>query len=70
MIDEHLTSNGIVSLLAEPIFIIDKGFQVIDIDFTESKFKVTQPTRLNNIVALKVTFENFIRQKRKNVLNL
>ena len=45
--------------------IIDERFQVIEIDFTESKFKVTLPTRLNNQVALKVTFENFIRQKAK-----
>ena len=44
---------------------LDEKMQVIAIDFTESKFKVTLPSRLNNQVALKVSFENFIRQKAK-----
>lgn len=43
--------------------IINEKMNVVDIDFTESKFKVTLPSRLNNQTALKVTFENFIREK-------
>lgn len=66
--DEDIVTGSRIQYLGRRYYlelIIDDRFQVIDIDFTESKFKVTLPTRLNNQVALKVTFENFIRQKAK-----
>ena len=66
--DEDIVTGARIQYLGRKYYVeltIDERFQVIDIDFTESKFKVTLPTRLNNQVALKVTFENFIRQKAK-----
>jgi predicted metal-dependent hydrolase len=66
--DEDIVTGSRIQYLGKKHYVelnIDERIQVIDIDFTESKFKVTLPTRLNNQVALKVTFENFIRQKAK-----
>jgi predicted metal-dependent hydrolase len=66
--DEDIVTGARIQYLGRKYYVeltIDERFQVIDIDFTESKFKVTLPSRLNNQVALKVTFENFIRQKAK-----
>ena len=66
--DEDIVTGARIQYLGRKYYVeltIDERFQVIDIDFTESKFKVTLPTRLNNQVALKVTFENFIRLKAK-----
>lgn len=66
--DEDIVSGARIQYLGRKYYVelhIDERMQVIDIDFTESKFKVTLPTRLNNQVALKVTFENFIRLKAK-----
>ena len=66
--DEDIVTGSRIQYLGRKYYVeltIDERFQVIDIDFTESKFKVTLPTRLNNQVALKVTFENFIRLKAK-----
>lgn len=66
--DEDIVTGARIQYLGRRYYvelIIDERVQVIEIDFTESKFKVTLPTRLNNQVALKVTFENFIRQKAK-----
>lgn len=66
--DEDIVTGARIQYLGRKYYvelIIDERLQVIDIDFTESKFKVTLPTRLNNQVALKVTFENFIRIKAK-----
>jgi hypothetical protein len=66
--DEDIVTGARIQYLGRKYYvelIIDERLQVIDIDFTESKFKVTLPTRLNNQVALKVTFENFIRLKAK-----
>ena len=66
--DEDIVTGARIKYLGRRYYVelnIDDRLQVIDIDFTESKFKVTLPTRLNNQVALKVTFENFIRLKAK-----
>jgi predicted metal-dependent hydrolase len=66
--DEDIVTGARIQYLGRKYYvelIIDERLQVIDIDFTESKFKVTLPTRLNNQVALKVTFENFIKLKAK-----
>jgi len=66
--DEDIVTGARIQYLGRKYYVeltIDERLQVIDIDFTESKFKVTLPTRLNNQVALKVTFENFIRLKAK-----
>jgi predicted metal-dependent hydrolase len=66
--DEDIVTGARIQYLGRKYYvelIIDERLQVIDIDFTESKFKVTLPTRLNNQVALKITFENFIRLKAK-----
>ena len=66
--DEDIVTGARIQYLGRKYYVeltIDERFQVIEIDFTESKFKVTLPTRLNNQVALKVTFENFIRLKAK-----
>jgi len=66
--DEDIVTGARIQYLGRKYYvelIIDERLQVIDIDFTESKFKVTLPTRLNNQVALKVTFENFVRLKAK-----
>lgn len=66
--DEDIVTGSRIQYLGRKYYvelIIDERLQVIDIDFTESKFKVTLPTRLNNQLALKVTFENFIRLKAK-----
>lgn len=66
--DEDIVTGSRIQYLGRKYYVeltINERFQVIEIDFTESKFKVTLPTRLNNQVALKVTFENFIRQKAK-----
>lgn len=66
--DEDIVTGSRIQYLGRKYYVelhIDERMQVIDIEFTESKFKVTLPTRLNNQVALKVTFENFIRQKAK-----
>ncbi len=66
--DEDIVTGARIQYLGRRYYVelnIDDRLQVIEIDFTESKFKVTLPTRLNNQVALKVTFENFIRQKAK-----
>lgn len=64
--DEDIVSGARIQYLGRKYYvqlILDEKMQVIEIDFTESKFKVTLPTRLNNQLALKVTFENFMRQK-------
>jgi predicted metal-dependent hydrolase len=66
--DEDIVTGARIQYLGRKYYVeltIDERMQIIDIDFTESKFKVTLPTRLNNQVALKVTFENFIREKAK-----
>lgn len=66
--DEDIVTGSRIQYLGRKYYVelnIDDRMQVIEIDFTESKFKVTLPTRLNNQVALKVTFENFIREKAK-----
>ena len=66
--EEDIVTGTRIQYLGRKYYVelnIDERFQVIEIDFTESKFKVTLPTRLNNQVALKVTFENFIRLKAK-----
>lgn len=66
--DEDIVTGARIQYLGRRYYVelnIDDRLQVIDIDFTESKFKVTLPSRLNNQVALKVSFENFIRQKAK-----
>ena len=66
--DEDIVTGSRIQYLGRKYYVeltIDDRMQVIAIDFTESKFKVTLPTRLNNQVALKVTFENFIREKAK-----
>jgi predicted metal-dependent hydrolase len=66
--DEDIVTGARIQYLGRKYYVelnIDERLPVIEIDFTESKFKVTLPTRLNNQVALKVTFENFIRLKAK-----
>ena len=66
--EEDIVTGARIQYLGRKYYVeltIDERLQVIDIDFTESKFKVTLPTRLNNQLALKVTFENFIRLKAK-----
>lgn len=66
--DEDIVTGSRIQYLGRKYYVeltIDDKLQVIDIDFTESKFKVMLPSRLNNQVALKVTFENFMRQKAK-----
>lgn len=66
--DEDIVTGSRIQYLGRKYYVelnIDDRMQVIAIDFTESKFKVTLPTRLNNQVALKVTFENFIQEKAK-----
>lgn len=45
--------------------VINNGLEQITIDFTESKFKVLLPERLNQQQALKEAFENFYRDKAK-----
>lgn len=66
--DEDIVTGSRIQYLGRKYYVeltIDDRMQVIAIDFTESKFKVTLPKRLNNQVALKVTFENFIQEKAK-----
>jgi predicted metal-dependent hydrolase len=64
--DEDIVTGSRIQFLGRKHYVeltIDDRMQVIAIDFTESKFKVTLPKRLNNQVALKVTFEKFIQEK-------
>ena len=66
--DEDIITGSRIQYLGRKYYVelnLEESMQVIDINFTESKFKVTLPSRLNNQVALKVTFENFMRQKAK-----
>jgi hypothetical protein len=66
--DEDIVTGARIQYLGRKYYVelhIDERMPVIEVDFTESKFKVTLPSRLNNQVALKVTFENFIREKAK-----
>lgn len=66
--DEDIVTGSRIQYLGRKYYVdlnLNEKMQVIDIEFTESKFKVTLPSRLNNQVALKVTFENFIRKKAK-----
>jgi predicted metal-dependent hydrolase len=66
--EEDIVTGSRIQYLGRKYYVelhLDERMPVIDIDFTESKFKVTLPSRLNNQVALKVTFENFIREKAK-----
>lgn len=64
--DEDIVSGARIQYLGRKYYVqllLDDKMQVIDIDFTESKFNVTLPNRLNNQLALSVTFENFMREK-------
>jgi predicted metal-dependent hydrolase len=66
--DEDIVTGARIQYLGRKYYVelhIDERMPVIEVDFTESKFKVTLPSRLNNQVALKITFENFIREKAK-----
>lgn len=64
--EDDIVSGSRIQYLGRKYYvqlIIHEKLNLVDIDFTESKFKVSLPSRLNNQTALKVSFENYFRAK-------
>lgn len=68
ILDDDIVTGSRIPYLGRRYYvevIIDDDIDAINIDFTESKFKITVPMSLNNQDELKSAFEQFFREKAK-----
>ena len=66
--DEDIVTGSRIQYLGRKYYVeiyVNNSIQNIDIDFTESKFKVSIPKELNTQSELTSAFENFIKEKAK-----
>jgi predicted metal-dependent hydrolase len=70
--DEDIVTGSRIQYLGRKYYvevIINNSLEKVNIDFTESKFRVSVPISLNNQGELKQAFENFIKQKAKEKIS-
>lgn len=66
--DEDIVTGSRVQYLGRKYYVelyVNTSIQKVDIDFTESRFRVSVPNSLNNQAELRLTFENFFREKAR-----